>query len=85
MPSVARPPLADYNHCMSASGLFASLIVGAVGWGFFRYGRRQARLPQILVGLSLMIYPYFVANVASLVLVGGALLGSLWLMLRMGM
>jgi hypothetical protein len=46
----------------SFGGLFLSLVIGAVGTGLFIYGKKQGRLPQMVGGLALCIYPYFVPN-----------------------
>lgn len=42
--------------------LFLSLFIGSVGFGFFIYGRKQQRIPQLVAGILLMGYPYFVSN-----------------------
>ena len=70
---------------MNPASLMVSLTVSTIGFGFFIYGRKQARIPQVVVGLGLMIYPYFIGGVALMLAVGAALLGILWLWLRMGM
>ena len=70
---------------MNPASLMVSLTVSTIGFGFFIYGRKQARIPQVVVGLGLMIYPYFIGGVAPMLAVGAALLGILWLWLRMGM
>ena len=64
--------------------LFLSLLIGAFGLGLFLYGKRQSRLPQLVIGLLLMVYPYFTTSVASLVIVGAILAGVLWFLLRTG-
>jgi hypothetical protein len=46
----------------SFGALFLSLVIGAVGTGLFIYGKKQGRLPQMIGGLALFIYPYFVPN-----------------------
>lgn len=64
--------------------LFASLIVSAVGFVLLHYGRKMARLPPLVVGLAMLIYPYFVPNVLATVLVAVGLLAGLWLAVRLG-
>ncbi len=46
----------------SSAALFLSLLLSALGAGLFVYGKRQARLPQLLAGLVLSVYPYFVPD-----------------------
>jgi hypothetical protein len=35
--------------------IFASLIVSSVGFIVFNYGRKMARIPQLIVGLTMLI------------------------------
>ena len=50
-----------------------ALIFGAVGFVYFSYGRKQARISMIVSGLLLMVYPYFLDSKISLVVIGVAL------------
>jgi hypothetical protein len=50
--------------------LFLSLIFSSVGFGFFIYGKKQSRPLPLVVGLVLMIYPYFISDVLALVTIG---------------
>ena len=72
---------------MSLDGnvLLAALLISSVGFVSFAYGRKQRRLPQMLVGLTLMGFPYFVSSLPWMFGIGVGLLGALWLMLRLGM
>ncbi|MGL5668711.1 MAG: hypothetical protein ACRDD9_21620 [Shewanella sp.] len=54
--------------------LLWSLAFGLFGLGFFTYGKRQAAPIPLAVGLTLMIYPYFVTNLALLIAIGIALI-----------
>ena len=69
----------------SAGSMFASLFVSAIGFGFFIYGKKQARVPQLLTGIALMGYPYFVTDLAWMLGSGALLLVGLWLALRAGL
>ena len=64
--------------------LFISVVTSLVGWGFFSYGRKQARMPQVVGGLLLMVYPYFVSTVNTMMLVGVSILAGMWFALRAG-
>jgi hypothetical protein len=46
----------------SFGSLFLPMVIGAVGAGFFIYGKKQGRLPQMVGGLALCVYPYFIPN-----------------------
>lgn len=69
----------------STGSLFASLFVSAVGCGLFLYGKKQTRPPQLVAGLALMIFPYWVAGPAWILGTGAALLAGLWLAVRAGL
>jgi len=68
-----------------ANALLASLLVGSIGFVSFAYGKKMRRLPQMLIGVALMAYPYFVASVPIMLGIGVALLGVLALMIKLGM
>lgn len=64
--------------------LFLSLIPSGVGFVLLVYGKKQQRWPQIVIGLGMLVYPYFATSVASLVAVGIALGAALWVAVRAG-
>ncbi len=55
---------------MNESELLWGVLFGSIGIGYFIYGRRQSKLIPLLCGVALMVYPYFMPNVAALVIVG---------------
>ncbi len=69
----------------SVGWMVASFVVSTLGFGFFHYGRKQLRIPQLATGMTLMVYPYFVASPASMLAIGAALILGLWLTLRAGL
>jgi len=38
-------------------------IAGAVGGGYFLYGKKQAKAVPMLCGALLIAYPYFIENI----------------------
>jgi len=70
---------------LDGNSILASLLISLVGTACFMYGRRQGRLPPMAVGAALVIYPYFVPNVALMVGIAVALLVALWVAVRMGL
>jgi hypothetical protein len=64
--------------------IIASLIVSSIGFILLNYGRKFARVPQIVVGLAMLIYPYFVPGALANVLVAVGLLALLWVAVRFG-
>ena len=63
---------------------FSSFVVSGIGFVAFAYGKRQGRVPQMVAGLVLMGFPYFVSNLALMGGIAGAILGALWLAIRLG-
>ena len=53
--------------------LIWGVMFGAIGLGFFTYGRRQKAVAPLLAGIALFIFPYFISNVYMLVIAGAAL------------
>lgn len=66
------------------SALVASMVVGSAGFVAFYYGKRMQRLPHLVVGLLLMIFPMMVSDAVWMVVIGAVLLGSLWAASRLG-
>ena len=58
---------------MSPSLLFWGVMFGAVGVGYFVYGKKQRAVVPLLCGVALMVVPYFIANTWALVGVGAAI------------
>jgi hypothetical protein len=50
------------------------LLFGAVGLGFFVYGKRQKAVVPLVCGLALMTFPYFISNTFALIATGIALI-----------
>jgi hypothetical protein len=69
---------------LDAGTLFLSLITGGIGLVLFVYGKKQERWPQLVAGLILMVYPYFVSDLIVSVAVGGGVIAGLWLAVRQG-
>ncbi len=61
---------------MNATSLVIGLFTGAIGMGYFIYGKRQAKFVPLIAGMILCIYPYFVDGAVKLVLVGVALMAA---------
>jgi hypothetical protein len=70
---------------LEASSLIASIIVSSIGFVMFAYGKRQHRMPQVVVGILLMGFPYLVPSVPLMAGIAAVLLGGLWLAIRFGL
>jgi hypothetical protein len=66
------------------NALLLSLAIGCIGMACFVFGKRQGRLPQMVAGAILMIYPYFVPNLIVMAAVGIAVIALLWVAVRLG-
>ncbi len=69
---------------LDAGALMLSLVASGVGLAFFSYGKRAQRIPQLVAGLLLMVYPYFTPTTAQTVVVGLVIGAGLWLTLWWG-
>ena len=54
----------------SATNLAIGLIAGAIGMGYFVYGKKQEKVSFIIAGIALCGYPYLFASLWALCLVG---------------
>lgn len=64
--------------------LFLSLVTSGIGFVLFIYGKKQERPPQLVAGLVLMVYPYFVSSLLMNVLVGAGIIAAMWIAVRQG-
>jgi hypothetical protein len=70
---------------MSASALMSSMLISTIGTGFFLYGKKQQRIPQLCAGAVLMIYPYFVDGAGWMAGIGATVLAALAIAVRAGL
>ena len=63
---------------------FNFFVTSGAGFVLFVYGRKQERWPQLVAGLVLMIYPYFVGTLALSVGIAFAIVAIMWLAIRQG-
>lgn len=64
---------------MSAGNLLAGVLFSAIGIGAFIYGKRRGSLQPALIGLALMIYPYFTADAKLTAAIGIVLTAALFI------
>ena len=69
---------------LDANSLIAGFLVSGVGFVLFSYGRKMSRFPHIILGLVLMVFPYFVPGVLMMFGIAALLCGLLYLATRMG-
>jgi len=75
-----------HNRVMSFDPgvLFLSLVTSGIGFVLFVYGKKQERWPQLLGGIVLMVYPYFVSTIALSLGIAVAIVAGVWIAVRQG-
>ena len=56
--------------------MIGGVLFGAVGMGYFAYGRRQQKLVPLLCGVGLMVFTFFVSNLWLMLGIGIALIAT---------
>jgi hypothetical protein len=69
---------------IDGNALLLSFAIGGAGFVCFAYGKRQGRVPQMLAGLTLMVFPYFVSNLVVMAAIAVAVLALLAGAVRLG-
>ncbi len=59
---------------IDVNNLLVGMIAGAIGVGYFIYGKRQTKIVPMVAGALLCVYPYFVDSLLWLILVGAILM-----------
>ncbi len=59
---------------LSFSTLFAGFAFGILGAFLMKQGKKNAHFPHLLIGLSLILFPYFISSPWLTWVIGGALL-----------
>jgi hypothetical protein len=72
------------NFTLDPTWLFFSLIPSGIGLVLFVYGKKQSRIPQLVGGIVLMVYPILTPTVTSLVVVGVLVCVAVWMTIRAG-
>ena len=67
-----------FSMFSSPAVLFASLLFGAVGFAAFSYGKNMAQWVPMVIGIALMVFPYFVDRLWLVYVVGCALCVGLY-------
>jgi hypothetical protein len=58
---------------MNTANILASVIFGSIGFGALIYGKKQSNLKALVIGVVLMVYPYFVTNAIAVYAIGAVL------------
>ncbi len=60
------------------AALFGLLLFGVIGLAAFTYGKKAALWKPMLIGVALMLYPYFIDETWLLYLIGCGLCAMLF-------
>jgi len=63
---------------MNTTNLFGGIIFGSIGFAAFIYGKKQASFKPMVLGITLMAYPYFIPNTVAMYVVGILLTAALF-------
>ncbi len=58
----------------NATSFFWGFLFGTVGLGYFIYGKKQAKMIPLVVGIALMVFPYFITDPVFILIVGCVLM-----------
>lgn len=64
--------------------IVAGFLVSTVGFALFLYGKKQARLPQLVTGGLLMLLPFVLSGAAWMSIAGAASVAGMWFAVRAG-
>lgn len=56
----------------------ANILFGIIGWYAFLHGKREKSIRPMVIGIVLMVYPYFVTNTYLTFIIGIALTAALY-------
>jgi hypothetical protein len=54
----------------SAANVIGGLVFGSIGFVAFIYGKRMNLWKPMLLGLALMVYPYFISSDVMMIAIG---------------
>jgi hypothetical protein len=69
---------------LDPGAIFLSLLTSGIGFVLFVYGKKQDRWPQLIAGLALMVYPYFVGSAVLSLLIAITICAGLWVVVKAG-
>ncbi len=73
-----------FSFILNTNSLFASLIWGSVGLGYFIYGKKQGSWIPMVGGVLMMTASYFVSSALVLSLVCIGLIATVYVLLKRG-
>lgn len=68
----------------NASFLFASLIWGSIGLGYFVYGKRRQSISAMAGGMLMMVGAYFIDSALLMSLASLAIMAAVYFLVKSG-
>lgn len=69
----------DAFQLPSPANLFGSIVIGSIGLAAFIYGKKSSAPKPMVLGIALMVYPYFISQTWLLYTIGAVLTAALFL------
>jgi hypothetical protein len=66
----SEEPVTSSDSSWDGTSLMLGMIWGAIGTGFFIYGKKQSKALFLICGIALFLVPYFVGNVLANTILG---------------
>ncbi|HNS09713.1 MAG TPA: hypothetical protein PKN29_08435 [Candidatus Ozemobacteraceae bacterium] len=58
------------NASEDGTSMFMTMIWGAIGTGYFIFGKKQSRFTFLICGVGLMVFPFFVSDFMVIMILG---------------
>ena len=71
-------------NILDTKSLFASLVWGSIGVGYFIYGKKQRELMPMLGGVALIAVSYIVSSALLMSLISVAVMVAVYLLVKRG-
>ena len=68
----------DYHNFFNLQNFIFGMIFSGIGFVAFMYAKKMAEVKRMVIGLVLMIYPYFVQNTIVLCSIGIVLIAAIF-------
>jgi hypothetical protein len=72
------------SQMFNASFLFASLVWGSIGVGYFIYGKKQSSWPPLVGGIAMIAVSYLIGSALLMSLISIGLMAAVYFLLRQG-
>ena len=67
---------------MNEATLLWGMFFGAIGVGYFMYGKKQKKMVSLGCGVGLVVFPYLVTGILEMIITGSLLMIVLWIIRR---